>query len=285
MLPVQPYQTGRYPPAGPQWVQFGDDIVEHTLTAAEKRANRRQNSVNIHYERLHQRGLIPMKVREPVPRTEMDTQTENFTADASTQWERRRDATGKPLNEDSENEDPEVDQGGERGNGGSSSSTTRGTKGVNLIQRASTGASSGLKHGLSLGYGLGAVGGALATAAGYAAGFGGGATVGGIQGAGTVIGNAMFEGAGEDLFGGSPTPEPLAVKPKEVDHQQHNPAEPVPPYLLDLAEREAAAKKTSLVVGQWGSKQQDKKRLDKQKIEDDKAARKREAEELIAKHR
>ena len=126
---------------------------------------------------------------------------------------------------------------------------------------------------------------ALATAAGYAAGFGGGATVGGIQGAGTVIGNAMFEGAGEDLFGGSPTPEPLAVKPKEVDHQQHNPAEPVPPYLLDLAEREAAAKKTSLVVGQWGSKQQDKKRLDKQKIEDAAAASRRAAEETIAKYR
>ena len=62
MLPLRPYHPGTYPPKGPQWVQFGDDIVEHTLTAAEKRENRRQDAVNFHSDRLEQDGLTPMNL-------------------------------------------------------------------------------------------------------------------------------------------------------------------------------------------------------------------------------
>ena len=225
-----------------------------------------------------------MKVREHVPGVEMDVQTENYTEDRGTQWERQRDAKGNPIPEPGESEDEKGEEGGERSNGGRSS----GSKGPSLLNRASAGASVGAKHGLIAGYGMGAVGGAFAVAAGYALGLSGGAVVGGAQGAGTVIGNAIVEGAGEDFFGGSPTPEPLAAKPptakpEALEPHQSKPADPVPPWLLDREEREAAAKKPT-IAGQWASKQHDKQRLDKQKTKDKQAERKREAEAVIARH-
>ena len=276
MLPLQPYHPGTYPPAGPRWVKFGDDLVEHTLTAAEKRANRRQGMLNFHFERLKHGGLIPMKVREHVPGVEMDVQTENYTEDRGTQWERPRDAKGNPIPDQGSSEDEEG--GGERGNGGSSAS---GSRGPNLLKRATTGAAAGARHMAGPGYAIGTLGGAAVTGIGYLAG--GVASLGfnGLKGGANFVGNVLGgEGGAADS---DPTPDPVTAPATSRVHQEPKPAEPVPPWLLDREEREAAARQPT-IVGQWASKQQDKKRLDKQRAKDELDARRADAEAVIARH-
>ena len=73
-----------------------------------------------------------------------------------------------------------------------------------------------------------------------------------------------------------PTPSPLAV-PRAGSSQDGG---AVPPYLLDRGEREAAARKPS-VLGQFASREQDSRRKKKQELEDKREASRRDAEEVI----
>ena len=62
MLAVQPYNPGRYPP-GPRWAQFGDDLLGHSISAAEeareKLLQKRQGMQQFHIERLQRAGFMP----------------------------------------------------------------------------------------------------------------------------------------------------------------------------------------------------------------------------------
>ena len=130
-------------------------------------------------------------------------------------------------------------------------------------------------------YALGTLRGAAATGIGYLAG--GVASLGfnGLKGGANFVGNVLGgEGGAED---GDATPDPVAAPATSRGHQEPKPAEPVPPWLLDREERDAAARKPT-IVGEWASKQQDKKRLDKQKAKEDREARRAEAEAVIARH-
>jgi len=68
MLPVQPYRPGKYPP-GPQWAQFGDDLLGRTFSVAdEARANlaeKRRSMGGFHMGRLEEDGFLPMQSKVP----------------------------------------------------------------------------------------------------------------------------------------------------------------------------------------------------------------------------
>ena len=61
MLPAQPQNPGRYPP-GPQWAQFGDDIIGHAAGHKMQAllASKRQTFEAFHIDRLQQDGFMPM---------------------------------------------------------------------------------------------------------------------------------------------------------------------------------------------------------------------------------
>jgi len=68
MLPVQPYRPGKYPP-GPQWAQFGDDLLGRTFSVAdEARANlaeKRRSMGGFHMGRLEEDGFLPVQSKVP----------------------------------------------------------------------------------------------------------------------------------------------------------------------------------------------------------------------------
>ena len=64
MLPVTPYRPGKYPP-GPQWTQFGDDVLGHAMSntseeARQKLAAKREGMAQFHMDRLQRGGFAPV---------------------------------------------------------------------------------------------------------------------------------------------------------------------------------------------------------------------------------
>ena len=61
MLTLQPYHVTRYPPPGPKWVQFGDDIlggaVDDVRSALERK---KQWKIEYHRNRLQHDGMMPL---------------------------------------------------------------------------------------------------------------------------------------------------------------------------------------------------------------------------------
>ena len=65
MLPVQRYHTETYPPDGPRWVQFGDDILTSATDDARAALQRRhQWKHQFHIGRLQEQGMMPVRHRE-----------------------------------------------------------------------------------------------------------------------------------------------------------------------------------------------------------------------------
>ena len=84
MQPVQPYNPGRYPP-GPQWAQFGDDLLGHSASAADearqKLANKRQGMMEFHIGRLERHGFAPMQpIAAQVPAARPDPLEQSVAA-------------------------------------------------------------------------------------------------------------------------------------------------------------------------------------------------------------
>ena len=73
MLPLQPYHPQRYPPVGPRWVQFGDDILgDVTNDAHTMLARKNQWKQQLHLGRLQQQGMMPSHVKSQVPASHPD---------------------------------------------------------------------------------------------------------------------------------------------------------------------------------------------------------------------
>jgi len=265
MLPRQPYHPGLYPP-GPQYPQFSDDHVGQALNMADeirsKLAHKRQGMLPFHMERLQHGRLLPLKI----PSHEMEIQTDNPMADANVQTEvphvprdRQRDHP----------DDEEQDVGGGQGSRGGA---------MEMARRAARGAQAGARHFKPVGDITGALAGSLAVAGGYAVGALGSVGLYGLKSAGGVI---LGGGEASDAEESGPTPSPLAVSGAGSSQDgPPRPAEAVPPYLLDREEREAAAKKPS-VLGQFASREQDSRRKKKQELDDKREASRRDAEETI----
>jgi hypothetical protein len=61
MLTLQPYRPGRYPPAGPQWVQFGDDIVNGAVDDVRAVLERKKQWKREHHlTRLQDDRMMPL---------------------------------------------------------------------------------------------------------------------------------------------------------------------------------------------------------------------------------
>ena len=97
MLPVQPYRPGGYPPNGPRWVQFGDDLLGGALSARDearaKLAGKRESMQVFHIQRLQQDGFMPLgpapsqhPAGPPDPETEATAQYDRFVPDAEMAW-------------------------------------------------------------------------------------------------------------------------------------------------------------------------------------------------------
>lgn len=265
MLPAQSYNPGRYPP-GPQWAQFGDDLLGHSLSHSEearaKLARKRQGLLPFHVERLERDGLLP--ARPHMPAREIDTQTDNFVSHANTQTEmERRMRAGRPQ----EQSDEEVPQEPNKG-GGSGSLTHRATRSAQAAARHFAGA--GAVAGAVAGAGV--VGGSYVVSALGSLGYHGAAA------ASSIIGNAMRGGdpMAPDSDDG-PEAQPLAV--------QHTPRNEggggaVPAFLLDQEERAQAARKPSH-VGAFASREQDRRRLAAGRLQDQRDESRRAAEDVI----
>ena len=61
MLPLQPDHPGRYPPPGPNWVQFGDDILGGAVDDVRSTLERKKMwKIEYHSKRLHEEGMMPL---------------------------------------------------------------------------------------------------------------------------------------------------------------------------------------------------------------------------------
>jgi hypothetical protein len=71
MQPVFPYQAETYPPRGQIWPQFGDDVLEETLSLSEgarqSLSKKRQGMSDFHTENLQYHGLAPRPTAEETP--------------------------------------------------------------------------------------------------------------------------------------------------------------------------------------------------------------------------
>ena len=69
MQPVFPYRAESYPPRGGVWPQFGDDIVEDTVSISEgarqSLARKREVMSEFHNENLRHYGMAPREDRQP----------------------------------------------------------------------------------------------------------------------------------------------------------------------------------------------------------------------------
>lgn len=64
MLTLQPYRATRYPPPGPKWVQFGDDIVNGAVDDVRAALERKQTWKREHHlGRLQDDGMVPLSHR------------------------------------------------------------------------------------------------------------------------------------------------------------------------------------------------------------------------------
>ena len=76
MQPVFPYRPQRYPPRGPQWPQFGDDVLADTLSLSEgarQSLNKKREAMSdFHKEILQHHGLAPRFEDVPLPHDEFD---------------------------------------------------------------------------------------------------------------------------------------------------------------------------------------------------------------------
>jgi len=60
MLTLQPYRSTRYPPPGPKWVQFGDDIIGGAVDDARAALERKKAwKIEYHSRRLQEDGMMP----------------------------------------------------------------------------------------------------------------------------------------------------------------------------------------------------------------------------------
>ena len=222
-----------------------------------KLAQKRQGMLPFHMERLQHGRLLPLKI----PSHEIEIQTENPMADANVQTE----APHVPRDRQRDHpDDEEHDVGGGQGSRGGA---------MELARRAAREAQAGARHFKPVADITGALAGGLAVAGGYAAGALGSVGLYGLKSAGGVI---LGGGEASDAESSGPTPSPLAV-PRAGSSQDGG---AVPPYLLDREEREAAARKPS-VLGKFASGEQDRRRKKKQELEDKREASRRDAEEVI----
>ena len=71
MQPALPYQPERYPPRGRIWPQFGDEVLEHTLSLGEgirqSLQKKKEGMSQWHQENLAHHGLAPKSADIPVP--------------------------------------------------------------------------------------------------------------------------------------------------------------------------------------------------------------------------
>ena len=69
MQPVFSYRAEGYPPRGPQWPQFGDDVLEETLSLSEgarQSLNKKREAMSdFHREILQHHGLAPREDDPP----------------------------------------------------------------------------------------------------------------------------------------------------------------------------------------------------------------------------
>ena len=79
MQPVFPYYPQNYPPRGRIWPQFGDDVLEETLSISEgarQSLNRKREGMrDFHKENMQHHGLAP---REP-PREKVEWPDELYS--------------------------------------------------------------------------------------------------------------------------------------------------------------------------------------------------------------
>ena len=79
MLPLQPYHPGRYPPTGPKWVQFGDDILGGAVDDVRSTLERKKQwKQEYHLNRLQDEGMVPLSRRFASHRDPEEQATEAF---------------------------------------------------------------------------------------------------------------------------------------------------------------------------------------------------------------
>ena len=70
MQPLLPYRPERYPPRGRIWPQFGDEVLEDTLSLGEgmrqSLQKKKEGMSQWHQENLEHHGLAPKP--DPAPR-------------------------------------------------------------------------------------------------------------------------------------------------------------------------------------------------------------------------
>jgi hypothetical protein len=88
MQPVFPYRPQSYPPRGNMWPQFGDEVLEDTLSLGEgvrQSLNRKREGMSeFHKEIMQRHGLAPKPEDVPVP---MDDEESYDAPAASSAWD------------------------------------------------------------------------------------------------------------------------------------------------------------------------------------------------------
>ena len=170
MLPLQPYHPQRYPPVGPRWVQFGDDILgDATNDARTILTQKHQWKQQLHIGRLQEQGMMPLHAKRP---SHPDSEEEFYEPDDGSNPPRRpprppsRPPSGRkflePTGEVTTLSTPERHYIGEDGEGGTP---------AGLLTGASNGANSTAANmGAAVIHGIGYVAG-VGTAAVLKGGF------------------------------------------------------------------------------------------------------------------
>ena len=82
MQPVFPYRAEGYPPRGRLWPQFGDDVLEETLSLSEgarRSLNKKKEAMSDwHKENLVHHGLAPKPEDIPMPMEEQEWPDEMY---------------------------------------------------------------------------------------------------------------------------------------------------------------------------------------------------------------
>ena len=135
-----------------------------------------------------------------------------------------------------------------------------------IIQDTRNGARAGWRHMRPVGEALGGAAAATAVGLGYMGAGLASLGINGIRGAGHLLGHVM-RGGGEDPEEPEPPPRPPHQPPSTAPPAplEERPAQPVPPYLLDLEERMRAARRGPN-IGAFAQREIDRRRIERDTV-------------------